>query len=161
MDLGVLEYTVASDATRRSRAGRTRLDYLREGARNMGGVVAANVALAVVLAAAGHAWLYWAWVAAYMTTFSVFVRIRSMAEHACTASGPNVFDNTRTTRAGLLARATVAPVRVNFHLEHHLLVAVPYYRLPAMHAILRGRGAPPPPSYFDVLRIVTTRPTSS
>jgi fatty acid desaturase len=162
MDAGVLEYTVAGDARRRPRAGRSALDYVREGARRMTGVVVANLALALLLAATGHAWLYGVWVAAYMTTFSVFLRVRSLAEHACTGPGTNVFDNTRTTRAGVVARATVAPVHVNYHLEHHLLVAVPYYRLPAMHAMLRERTtASPPPGYFDVLKLVTSAPSIS
>lgn len=158
MDAGVLEYSVAGDARRRPRAGRSLLDYAREAASHMAGVVAANGVIVLVLAATGHAWLYAAWVAAYMTTFSVFVRVRSLAEHACTEQGPNVFDNTRTARAGLLARATVAPIHVNYHLEHHLLVSVPHYRLPAMHAMLRERtGSAPPPGYLDVLRLVTAR----
>jgi fatty acid desaturase len=157
MDAGVLEYTVAGDARRRPRDGRTAFDYFRDGARHMAGVVITNVALALALAATGHAWLYWAWVAAYMTTFSVFVRVRSFAEHACTKGGPDVFDNTRTTRAGWLARATVAPIHVNYHLEHHLLVSVPHYRLRAMHRMLRERGATlAAPSYLDVLRTVTS-----
>jgi fatty acid desaturase len=29
---------------------------------------------------------------------------------------------------------------VNYHLEHHLLMTVPHYHLPRMHALLRGRG---------------------
>ena len=158
MDSGVLEYSVAGDAQGRPRAGRTRFDCAREGAGHMAGVVATNGALALVLAATGHAWLYGAWALAYMTTFSVFVRIRSFAEHACTAQGSNVLDNTRTTRAGLLARATVAPIRVNYHLEHHMLVSVPYFRLPRMHAMLHARAAmPEPPGYVDVLRTVTSR----
>jgi fatty acid desaturase len=158
MDAGVLEYTVAGDTRRRPRDGRKTLDYLTEGARNMAGVVATNAALAGVLAATGHAWLYAAWVAAYMTTFSVFLRIRSLAEHACTAGGPDVLDNTRTTRAGFVARATVAPIHVNYHLEHHLLVAVPYFRLAAMHKMLRERGVTPEaPGYGDVLRAVAAK----
>jgi fatty acid desaturase len=156
MDAGVLVYSVAGDARRRPRDGRSALDYVREGARHMAGVVGTNAVLALALAATGHAWLYWAWVASYMTTFSVFVRVRSLAEHACTAAGTSVFDNTRTTRAGLLARATVAPIHVNYHLEHHLLVAVPHYRLRTMHRMLRERGAAAPPSYLDVLRLVTS-----
>jgi fatty acid desaturase len=157
MDAGVLEYTVAGDARRRPRGGRTAFDYVKEGARHTTGVVVTNVALALALAATGHAWLYWAWAAAYMTTFSVFVRVRSFAEHACTKGGTSVFNNTRTTRAGLLARATVAPIHVNYHLEHHLLVAVPHYRLPVMHRMLRQRGATlAAPSYLDVLRTVTS-----
>ncbi|MES2126724.1 MAG: fatty acid desaturase, partial [Pseudomonadota bacterium] len=59
-------------------------------------------------------------------------------------------------RAGLLARATVAPLRVNFHIEHHVLPAVPYFRLKHMHALLRQRElVPPPPGYLDVLRLVS------
>lgn len=162
MDVGVLEYTVAADVKKRPRDGRKTMDYVREGVRNMGGVVITNALLFGALALAGHAWVYSAWVVAYLTTFSLFVRIRSLAEHACTAQTEDVFHNTRTTKAGLLARATVAPVHVNYHIEHHALVSVPYYRLPALHALLRERGATgEPPTYLDVLRIVTSRASST
>lgn len=156
MDCEVLGYTVAGDAKRLPRNGRRLLDYVRAGARNGGGFVVTNVLLAAALAATGHLWVYWAWVAATFTTFNLFVRIRSLAEHACTERTSDPFGNTRTMHAGLLARLTVAPVRVNYHLEHHLLVSVPYYRLPALHRILRERGAAPaPPSYWSVLKTVS------
>jgi fatty acid desaturase len=29
---------------------------------------------------------------------------------------------------------------VNYHLEHHLLMTVPHYHLPRLHALLRERG---------------------
>jgi fatty acid desaturase len=35
----------------------------------------------------------------------------------------------------------VAPNRVNFHLEHHLLMTVPHYNLPRLHRMLTERGA--------------------
>jgi fatty acid desaturase len=162
MDAGALEYTVAGDARRVPRGSRSGWSYLRGGARRMAGVVLTNAALAGALAAAGHPRLYLVWIAAYMTTFSVFLRIRSIAEHACTGEGTDVLRNTRTTRAGLLARATVAPVRVNYHLEHHLLVAVPYYRLARMHRMLRQRGVmTAPPSYVDVIRLVSSSPSTA
>jgi fatty acid desaturase len=47
--------------------------------------------------------------------------------------------NTRTTRATLVARATVAPLHVNYHLEHHLLPTVPWFRLPALHRAVAPR----------------------
>jgi fatty acid desaturase len=34
----------------------------------------------------------------------------------------------------------IAPNRVNYHLEHHLLMTVPHYRLPEMHRLLAARG---------------------
>ena len=43
-------------------------------------------------------------------------------------------------RARWWERLLVAPNRVNYHLEHHLLMTVPHYNLPRMHALLRERG---------------------
>lgn len=157
MDFEVLGYTVAGDAKRLPKNGRTRIDHLRAGIRNSAPFFLTNAAIAGALALSGHLWVYWAWVVADLTTFNLFVRIRSLAEHACTDRTVDPFKNTRTARAGLLARMTVAPIRVNYHLEHHLLVAVPYYRLPKLHAMLRERGAiPEAPGYGEVLRIVST-----
>jgi fatty acid desaturase len=153
---GVLEYTVANEPRRRPKEGRTAIDYLKEGFRNGAGFVGTNAVLVAALVGSGHAWVLSAWVVAYMTTFSLFLRIRSLAEHACTERTTDPLRNTRTTIAGALARATVAPFRVNYHLEHHLFVAVPWFRLPALHALLRERGViDRAPGYADVLRIVS------
>ena len=85
-----------------------------------------------------------------------------MAEHACTDLTDNFFMNTRTTRANLLARLTVAPHHVNYHLEHHLLMTAPHYRLPKMHRMLRARGALAgrhiAKNYREVLRLMHVRP---
>jgi fatty acid desaturase len=117
-------------------------------------VALVNAALAFALG-----WLYLAWVVAWFTTFGLFLRIRMLAEHACTARTSDQLRNTRTTRASLLARATVAPLHVNYHLEHHLLPTTPWFRLPALHRTLASRGHLPPPSlansYVDVLRTVS------
>jgi fatty acid desaturase len=80
-------------------------------------------------------------VIANATTFSVFLRVRSIAEHAVTEASDDALRNTRTTHAGWLARLTVAPHHVNFHLEHHLLPTVPHYRLKRLHDLLWARGA--------------------
>lgn len=120
-----------------------------------------NGLMFLVLYASGHAWLYACWALAYLIPFMVFVRIRGMAEHACLEECSDTFKNTRTTRAGWLARVTVAPVHVNFHMEHHLLASTPHYRLAKLHKILRNRGkAPAPPSYIDVLQLVGSGPNS-
>lgn len=153
MDLGILKYTVAADVERLPQQGRTWRDCVRDGIRNTGPVLLANAALVAILAAFGAAWVYSAWIVAYLTTFSLYVRIRSIAEHACTEGGPDVLNNTRTTHANWLARLTVAPFRVNYHVEHHLMASVPYYRLKALHAKLRERGLVDAASgYREVLR---------
>jgi fatty acid desaturase len=162
MNVGVLRWTVASDVVVLPQQGRTWRDYLDEGARNMWKPVAMHLLLLGVLWAAGHPALYLAWLGAYLTTYSLFMRIRSIAEHACTEESTDMLRNTRSTRAGLLARATVAPLRVNNHIEHHLMPAVPYFQLPAMHRMLRERGlVARPTGYLDVLRIVCASPSQT
>ena len=80
---------------------------------------------------------------AYLTPFPLFLRIRSMAEHAGMQTSNTALTNTRTTRAGWIARSFVAPIHVNYHMEHHLMASVPYFKLPRMHKILRERGHVP------------------
>jgi fatty acid desaturase len=157
MHAGVLRWTVASDVEVLPQQGRAWRDYLGDTARNMWKPLALHLVLFGILWAAGHPLLYLAWIGAYLTTYSLFMRIRSMAEHACTEDTTDMLRNTRSTRAGLLARATVAPLRVNHHIEHHLMPAVPYFRLPAMQRMLRERGMlAEPPGYLDVLALVST-----
>ena len=48
--------------------------------------------------------------------------------------------NTRTVLANIWERAFIAPYFVNYHLEHHLLVSCPCYRLPAAHRLLIDKG---------------------
>ncbi len=117
-----------------------------------------NAILLGALWASGHPWLYGVWVLAYVTPFPLFIRIRSMAEHACLETSDDPLRNTRTTHAGWLARATVAPIRVHYHVEPPLMASVPYFRLPKMHRMLRARGCVArPPSYWQVLRTVSAK----
>lgn len=157
MDAGLIKWTVANDVVKLPQEGRRWWNYPLDLLRNSAGMLITNAILFAVLWAGGHPWLYAVWVLSYVTPFPLFLRIRSMAEHACTEKSTDMFLNTRSTRAGLLARATVAPIRVNFHIEHHVMASVPYFRLPVMHRMLRERGAvSAPPGYVDVLRIVST-----
>ncbi|MDJ0839301.1 MAG: fatty acid desaturase family protein [Acidobacteriota bacterium] len=141
MDFGLITYTASHGAKRIDQTNRSFWDVLALGAKNLFPVVLTNAVLFGILALAGEPLLYLLWVAAYMTTYSLFLRIRAIAEHACTDMDPNPLRNTRTTRAGWLSRFTVAPHHVNYHLEHHLLPTVPHYRLAAMHRMLRENGA--------------------
>lgn len=159
MDLDVLDYDVSGTSRRRAGEPPSLAMRLLHLSRRTGGVLVVNAALFGILWAAGHAWTYLAWVVAWLTTYGLFLRIRALAEHACTERSSHPLRNTRTTAANWLARATVAPLNVSFHLEHHLLVAVPWYRLPRMHRLLRERGAlaeaMTAPGYLAVLRTVT------
>ncbi|RMF18438.1 MAG: fatty acid desaturase [Candidatus Dadabacteria bacterium] len=158
MDFGFLTYSASTTAKPIPQKGRPFRDIILTGARNLYPVVLTNGALYATLAWTGHGWLYSLWVISWLTTFSLFVRIRSMAEHACTEQTANQFLNTRTTYASPLARVTVAPHHVNYHLEHHVAMTVPHYKLKRLHRMLRERGvydhSPSAPNYIEILRLV-------
>jgi len=104
------------------------------------GMAVTNGALLLALALVGHAELYLLWAGAWLTTNTLVTRIRSIAEHALTPDADDPLGNTRTTLASVWERLLIAPNRVNYHLEHHLLMTVPHYRLPRMHRWLADRG---------------------
>jgi fatty acid desaturase len=84
---------------------------------------------------------YLLWLAALATTFQLALRIRNIAEHACTTTGSSdPFSHARTTMASWTERALVAPYYVNYHAEHHLFMGVPCYNLPRVHQLLMDRG---------------------
>jgi fatty acid desaturase len=154
MDAGVLTYTVGGKPRLVKRGfGAALVSFVK----NTWLVVVTNVALFAILALAGAGWAYLAWPIAWLTTFGLYLRLRMLAEHACLARGSDILRNTRTTRANLLARATVAPLHVNYHLEHHLLPTTPWHKLPALHA--RVANSLPPDAiargYAHVLSIVS------
>jgi len=124
------------------------------------GAAMSQIALVLVCTAAGHPLLYLLWVVAWLTTYSLCMRIRSIAEHAMTGDASDPLANTRTVVAGPWERLFIAPNRVNYHLEHHLVMTIPHYNLPRMHDLLQRRGlldgAHVATSYLAVLRRVVT-----
>ena len=155
MDMELMKWTVATEVTWLPRRSRT--SHLWALVRNSTPAVLVNGGLLAALWLAGQPGLYLAWVAAYLIPYPLFIRIRALAEHAGTEATTDMFRNTRTTRAGWLARLFFAPFRVNYHIEHHAMAAVPWYRLKALHALLRQRQmVAEPPGYWQVMRLVSS-----
>lgn len=127
------------------------------------GFAVTNAVLLAGLTAAGHPALYLLWAGAWLTTNTLVTRIRSIAEHALTPEPGDDLGNTRTTLARAWERLLIAPNRVNFHLEHHLLMTVPHYRLLRMNRLLRARGALDAAcverSYWSILRRAASKGT--
>lgn len=151
-------------ATLRRDLGRSRGRVRRNfdaGPEALHGVLITNAALFGLLALVGHPALYLLWVGAWLTTYSLVMRIRSIAEHAMITDPSSELRNTRTTLARWWERLLIAPNYVNFHLEHHLLMTVPHYNLPRMHRMLRDRGvltdACVTRGYRDVLAVAASR----
>lgn len=132
------------------------------GWHNLRGVLLTNLALLLVLTAAGHPALYLLWVVAWFTTNSLVTRWRAIAEHNMVPDPKDELRNTRTMLASWWERLLIAPNRVNYHLEHHLLMTVPLYNLPRMHRLLRERnvldGALVERGYLDLLRRAASKP---
>jgi len=108
--------------------------------RAAAGVTVTNLLLLAALVAAGRPVLYLLWVGAWLTTYTLVTRIRAIAEHALTPDQDDPLRNTRTVLPGWWERLLLAPNRLNYHLEHHLLMTVPHYNLPRLHRLLRERG---------------------
>jgi fatty acid desaturase len=150
--------TLARDLGRSRGRVRRNFDAGRE---VLGPVILTNAVLLGLLTITGHPALYLLWVVAWLTTYSLVMRIRSIAEHAMIPDPADDLGNTRTTVAQWWERLFIAPNYVNYHLEHHLLMSVPHYHLPRMHRLLRERGALEHAcvtrGYLSVLRLAASR----
>lgn len=121
-----------------------------------------NAVLCAGLAIAGYWWLYPVlWLLPLATWYQLVSRIRNIAEHAVVPDNDDPLRNTRTTYANPLARLLVAPYWVNYHLEHHMFLFVPCWRLPDAHRRMLARGHGPKMEvrrgYLEVLRLATSK----
>ena len=107
----------------------------------LGPQLLANIVLAIAAWAGGHPWLYLTlWLIPLLTWQQLVLRVRNIAEHACVRAADDPFSNARTTLVGWVERVFVAPYWVNYHLEHHLIMWVPCYRLTTLREFLCQNG---------------------
>lgn len=148
------------DLTGQTGFAQRRAQFAALGLAGIGRPVLCNAALCSALAMTGHWWLYPVlWLLPLLTWFQLVSRVRNIAEHAMVADA-DPWRVARTTHAGLLARAFLAPYWVNYHAEHHALLYVPCYRLKAMQRALRTNGLieriEVAPNYRTVMRMATS-----
>jgi fatty acid desaturase len=97
--------------------------------------------VALLMSIVGQWWYGLAfWLLPYLTWFQLVLRIRNIAEHGATEQTQDPLQNVRTTQAGPIARIFLAPYWVNYHLEHHMIMHVPCWRLPKLHDELCTAG---------------------
>jgi fatty acid desaturase len=130
---------------------------LVRGVRRLGPNLAINAVFFGGFVAVGHPWLYvLLWIVPDLTWHMFISRVRNIGEHGAVPDNDDRLRNTRTVHANWIERALVAPYFVNYHLEHHLLVSCPCYRLPRAHALLIAKGFRPrmelKPSYPAMLK---------
>jgi fatty acid desaturase len=131
--------------------------------RKLGGPVVANAVLLALLTAFGRPHYYpMFWILPLITWQQVITRIRNIAEHAVVPDNDDVLRNARTTYASFLERALIAPYWVNYHVDHHMLMHVPCFNLPKLHALLLARGyglrMEIQRNYFTMLRLAVSKP---
>lgn len=123
--------------------------------------------MAVTVAATAPFGYGWAWFALWLlpqaTWLPLISRVRNIAEHACIAQGEaDPLRQARTTRAGPLARALLAPYWVNYHCEHHMFMHVPCHQLPRLHRMLAAKSVTErmltAKSYAEVLSLAASKP---
>jgi fatty acid desaturase len=130
------------------------------------GSLSVNLLLLAGLSAIGYWWLYPVmWLLPLATWYQLISRIRNIAEHAVVPDNDDPLRNTRTTHANPLERLLIAPYWVNYHLEHHLFMFVPCWRLPSAHRALLATGLRSKmelqQGYRTVLRLATSRLSDS
>lgn len=97
------------------------------------------VALMWVTAGASFtAWFLVLWLLARATVFHLITTFREMCDHFGLQPG-GVFTFTRDMACHGFWRRLIHPRNNGYHLTHHLLPAVPYYRLPEAHRLLNDQ----------------------
>jgi fatty acid desaturase len=139
----------------------TQESFISSGSDKMLRFLCLNAVLFGLFWLAGVGIWYWSvWIFAMATWLPLVTRVRNIAEHACTSTGPDPFSHARTTHANFLERLFVAPYWVNYHAEHHLFMYLPCYRLPEAHRLLAEKDFATrmevSPGYLDVLKLATS-----
>lgn len=104
------------------------------------GFLITNLIIFSILLFFSQGWLYLLlWWLPMLTFFSLFYRIRSITEHSG-LSGNDDFSFSRTTIVPWYLKYFLAPLNVNYHIEHHLFTFCPWYNLPKAHQMLIEKG---------------------
>ena len=137
------------------------VEHFKMFVKNALGPFTANFIIFGILFALGKPLLYLLWIGAFLSTFYFCIRIRSITEHSMVPDVRNPALNTRSTEANFIEKLLFAPLHVNYHMEHHLMMSVPSYHLPKMHKILVEKdffkNALSAQSYWEVFKTAIKR----
>tara|TARA_B100000029_G_scaffold515820_1_gene624859 strand:- start:10185 stop:11114 length:930 start_codon:yes stop_codon:yes gene_type:complete len=104
------------------------------------------------------------WLIPLITWMQVVTRIRNISEHAMVSDNINPLLHARRTDVNLFERIFFAPYYVNYHLEHHLLVSVPFFRLKKLAKLLdqtfKNSQMEVQKGYLKVLKLAITSNSS-
>lgn len=118
--------------------GRAEADYLPDGAKRRIVAEARWMAVGYAVVLASLFWtpvVVWVWIVPVLLGQPV-LRLYLLAEHGDCPRVANMFENTRTVFTTALVRFLAW--NMPYHVEHHVYPAVPFHRLPALHALMRA-----------------------
>ena len=121
--------------------------------------LATNAIIFAGLAALGYWWVYIAlWLLPLWTWFFVVLRLRNITEHAITSYDDNPLTHARTTYTNIFEKIFFGPYWVNYHVEHHVYMFVPCYRLKALHNAMKNYHGKMEikKGYLSVMKAATT-----
>lgn len=140
MHIGIIKFELGGKITKLKTTDKSWSDFILDSIKNLAGPIAAQLILFGTLSFVFSPWYYLLWLGSLLTTYNWSLRVRSIAEHSCVPDRNDPHLNTRTIYANWLERMLFAPHYVNYHAEHHLLMAAPPYAYPALHKMLKSKG---------------------
>lgn len=76
--------------------------------------------------------ILWLWILPAFTVTILMTRVRTIAEHLALDTSDELSD-TRHVDGTWIERLTIAPLNINYHIDHHMFPSVPQYNLPKLH----------------------------
>lgn len=111
-----------------------RRERTNDAAWEVAGLAVTQAAIFAVFTLTGAWHLYFAlWLLPLVTWTKTLSHLRNVVEHVDVPSGKDQCPRWRTIYCGALEGFFVAPLNFNYHAEHHLYPAVPFYNLPQLH----------------------------
>ena len=80
------------------------------------------------------------WLLPLVTVMQVLLRLRAVLEHGAVTDQLSVLRSARTNLGSRWLMWFLFPHCVNYHIEHHLFPAIPFYNLPKCHELLSQKG---------------------
>lgn len=80
------------------------------------------------------------WALPLVTFLQPILRLRAICEHGAVTDTTTPLHAARTNLGNPLLVWLFFPCNVNFHIEHHMYPAIPFYNLPAAHRAMRAHG---------------------
>jgi fatty acid desaturase len=80
------------------------------------------------------------WAVPLVTFLQPLLRLRAICEHGAVTDFASPLTAARTNLGPRWLLWLFFPFNVNFHVEHHMYPAIPFYNLPAAHRAMKAHG---------------------